>query len=150
LSASAVIEMVAEAEAIGIELRLRDGRVKASFLPEMERDVAPILAKLRANRSEVLEVLQLRTVPPIPVGVRLVEWNLKPPPVVLERFSVVSDVGLFASRALGQLAFSLAGKNWLAGNWSVRDLVERLEGVGVVVEVKTEPNSDEPSPTIRY
>ena len=30
----------------------------------------------------------------------------------------------------------MAGKNWLAGNWSVRELVDRLEQVGVQVDVR--------------
>jgi hypothetical protein len=135
--------MVAEAEAMGIELRLRDGRVKASFQPQMERELTPILAKLKANRKEVVEVLQLRAAPPpMPPGVRLVKWSLKPPPVILERWSVVTDVGLFARRTLEQLVFAQAGKNWFAGNWSIRELVDRLEAVGVVVEVEPVRSSE--------
>lgn len=48
-----------------------------------------ILVKLRANRKEIVEVLPLRSAPLIPPEVRMLEWNLKSAPVVLERFSVV-------------------------------------------------------------
>jgi len=32
----------------------------------------------------------------------------------------------------------MAGENWLAGNWSVRELVDRLEQVGVKADVAAE------------
>jgi hypothetical protein len=74
----------------------------------------------------------------MPSGVRILEWKLLEPPVVLTEYSVVNDVDKFARCSLEQLGQALAGRSCLAGNWSVRELVERLEQVGVRVEVALE------------
>ena len=66
----------------------------------------------------------------------LLQWAPKPPPVAIESWSVVNDVPQFIQTTLGQLQAAMAGKNWLAGNRSVRELVERLEQVGVEVSVE--------------
>jgi hypothetical protein len=130
------IEVIAEAEAMGLQLRLVDGRVRALF-PADERDrVAPMLEWLRTNREQVAVVLRQRSgIPDMPPSIQLLSWNLREPPIVIERWSVVNDAALFASHTLNQLEAALAGKNWLAGNWSVRELVDRLEQVGVQVQV---------------
>ena len=47
----------------------------------------------------------------------------------------MTDVDKFACATLAELGHALAGRNWLAGNWSIRTLIERLEQVGVVVEL---------------
>ena len=129
-------KMVAEVEAMGIELRLAGGKVKASIPPDMQSRIAPLLERLRENRQQLVDVLSQRDVLEMPPGVRLVEWHPKRPPVVIERYSVVNDVVLFAQHTLEELGFALAGRNWLAGNRSVRELVDRLEEVGVKVEVQ--------------
>lgn len=76
--------------------------------------------------------------PPMPKGVRLLQWAPKGPPVAIERWSVVTDVPQFIQTTLGQLQAAIAGENWLAGNWSVRELVDRLEQVGVKTDVAAE------------
>ncbi len=73
---------------------------------------------------------------PMPKGVRLLHWAPQPPPVAIESWAVVNDVPKFIQTTLGQLGAAMAGKNWLAGNRSVRELVERLEQVGVKVSVE--------------
>ena len=47
------------------------------------------------------------------------------------------DVDKFIFTTLMELQARLEGKDWLAGNWSIRDLTERLEQVGVKVEATT-------------
>lgn len=74
--------------------------------------------------------------PQMPPGVRLVDWKLEKPPVALTRCTVVADPAKFARRTLKELQAALAGRQWLGGNWSVRELVERLEQVGVLVEIE--------------
>jgi len=74
--------------------------------------------------------------PPMPKGVTLLQWAPARPPVVLERWTVVNDVQRFIQVTMGQLEAAMAGKNWLAGNWSLRELVDRLEQVGVKVGVE--------------
>jgi hypothetical protein len=76
--------------------------------------------------------------PPMPKGVRLLQWAPKGPPVAIGSWSVVTDVPQFIQTTLGQLQAAMAGENWLAGNWSVRELVDRLEQVGVKADVAAE------------
>ena len=76
----AVIEAVAQAESQGISLRLVDGKLKASFPVSEQEIAAPLLERLRAYRSQVVEVLLQRdAIPPLPPGVRVVVWNPKHP-----------------------------------------------------------------------
>jgi hypothetical protein len=49
---------------------------------------------------------------------------------------IVGNVYKFAVATLLQLRARLDGKDYLAGNWSAREFVDRLEQVGVVVEIE--------------
>ena len=132
MSDIAVMEAVAEAESQGIYLRLVDGRLKVNFPVSAQKSAEPLLERLRSYRSEVVEVLRQRSsIPPLPPGVRALAWEPKEPPVVLERWSVVTDVPVFIRATLMQLDAAIEGKQWLAGNWSVQELIDRLEQVGV-------------------
>lgn len=73
---------------------------------------------------------------PMPNGVRLLRWAPETPPVTIESWAVVNDVVKFIHTTLGQLQAAMVGKNWLAGNRSVRELVDRLEQAGVSVRVE--------------
>ncbi len=73
--------------------------------------------------------------PAMPDGVRLLRWDLKQPPVEISRVSVVMDPQKFALSTLRQLNAALRGRYWGAGNRNVRDLIERLEQVGIRVTV---------------
>lgn len=91
---------------------------------------------MRAHKDEALLVPKQRAlIPPISKGVRLIRWEPKPAPVILTRYEVVVEVKRFVEMALVELKEALAGKRWLAGNWSIRELTDRLEQCGVVVEV---------------
>lgn len=85
-----------------------------------------------------LAIRQAKTAgpPEMPEGVRLLEWNPLRPPVAIARWAVITDIPLFIQATLRQLEAAIAGKEWLAGNWSVRELVEGLEQVGVKVELE--------------
>jgi hypothetical protein len=54
---------------------------------------------------------------------------------------VVGNVHKFVAATLLQLRARLVGKDSLAGNWSFRELVDRLEQVGVVVEIESTKSS---------
>ncbi len=141
------MELLSEAEAQGITLRIVGGKVKASLPGAAKPMLEPMLERLRAHRDEILSALRQRSsLPPLPQSVRLVSWNPKEPPIALERCSIVTDVHLFISSTLEQLDAALKGNTWLAGNWSVRELLDRLEQVGVVLAVeakwKRSPDSD--------
>jgi hypothetical protein len=85
----------------------------------------------------VLALLRRREeIPLMPSGVRMVDWEPKPAPVVLTQFSVVTDVDRFIRMTLLELKAALGGKRWQAGHWSVRDLVDRLEQCGVRLEIE--------------
>ena len=57
-------------------------------------------------------------------------WTPKEPPVALTTWAVVNDVSAFIRTTLNQLEAALRGENWLAGNWSKRELVDRLGQCG--------------------
>ena len=61
----------------------------------------------------------------MPEGIRLLAWTPKEPPVELTTWAEVNDVSAFIRTTLAQLEAALRGEIWLAGNWSVRELVER-------------------------
>ncbi len=73
----------------------------------------------------------------MPEGVKLLCWDMKRPPVAIETCTIVNDVPLFIRTTMRQLECALKGDCLGAGNWPVRTLVERLESVGVKVEVTT-------------
>lgn len=75
------------------------------------------------------------TFPSLPSGVRLLNWNLKQPPVAIDTCSVVTDPALFARSTLEQLKVALENpKRWVG--WTVAQLMDRLAQVGVVVALK--------------
>jgi hypothetical protein len=126
------LDLVQAVEAAGGVLTLRGERVRYG-LPE---EAATLVEHLRKHKEEVATILREREgCPPMPDGIRMVSWEPKEPPVVLTRWSIVTDVYTFVLRTLQELEAALAGEKWLAGNWSVQELVDRLEQVGVQVEV---------------
>lgn len=130
MTATEVLKAVEEA---GGALALSGDQIKYTI----PKRAVWLVTELRRQRQEIVGLLRQGTVLAfMPAGVRLVRWNPKQPPVVLKECSVVIDVNKFISATLAQLRACLEGKNWLAGNRSIRDLTERLEQVGVEVEVR--------------
>ena len=56
--------------------------------------------------------------------------------MAIVRLGIVSNVDKFIGATLRELRARLEGKDFLAGNWSLRELVDRLEQVGVEVRVE--------------
>jgi hypothetical protein len=126
------MEVVHAVEKAGGSLALNRGQIKYTI----PKPAAWLVAELQQQRGEVVALLQGRSAPQaMPPGVRLVRWAPKQPPVVLQHCSVVIDVDKFISSTLAQLQARLGGKDFLAGNRPTRELIERLEQVGVEVEV---------------
>jgi hypothetical protein len=73
----------------------------------------------------------------MPPGVRLLKWQPKDPPIAIVHMGIVSNVPKFVAATLLQLRARLEGKDSLVGNWSLRELVDRLEQVGVAVEIES-------------
>jgi hypothetical protein len=133
-----VADIVSEVETAGIALQLQGEKVRVWY-PDDERrkELAGQIALLRAQRSEVAAYLKVRTaIPPMPEGVRLVRWEPKAAPVALTRVEIVTDVPRFVTMTLLELKAAMAGRRWLAGNRTIRELIERLVECGVFVEVR--------------
>src|SRR5438094_424629 len=122
-------EVVQRIEFAGGVLGLNGNRIRCR-LPE---DAAPLLDELRAHRDEVLALLRRREeIPPMPPGVRLIQWSLKDPPIAIETCAVVTDPVPFAKSTLEQLRVAIENpKRWVG--WSLPQLVDRLGQVGVTV-----------------
>jgi hypothetical protein len=132
-------DVVNEIEAAGACFRLEGEKVHVWYPSDERREeLAARIAFLRNYRAEVKAFLKARTaIPVMPPGVRLVQWGLKEPPIVVETGSVVFDSALFASSTLVQLGDLLANPNRNVG-WTVPQLIERLAQVGVAVLLKSE------------
>ena len=132
-----VADVVSAVEAAGVAFRLDGEKVRVSYPNEERRkELVGQIALLRAQRAEVAAYLRARSaVPVLPDGVRLIRWEPNPPPVILTRYEVVTEVLRFIEMTLLELKAALAGERWLAGHRSVRELTDRLEQCGLVVEV---------------
>jgi len=135
---SSVADAIAAVEVMGGRIWLEQNEVRYRAPNETVARIRPYLDQLREQRNQVVDLLKQRDIPSMPPGVTLVAWKPKQPPVVLSVFSVVNDTQKFIVSTLQQLAAALRGNCWAAGNWSVRDLCERLEQAGVRVEVAKE------------
>lgn len=132
-----IASIVNELEAAGVAFRLDSERVKVWF-PDRERrnELATQIAFLRDHRVEVADFLKTQnTIPAMPRGVRLVQWNLKEPPVCLESYSVVTDSAKFAKSTLGQMKILLENRESRVG-WTMAQLIDRLAQVGVTVSLE--------------
>jgi len=128
------IEVLHAVEKAGGSLALNGGQIKYTI----PKGAAWLLHELKQNREELVGLLREGgTPPPMPPGVRLLKWDPKTPPVAIVRMGIVSNVDKFIGATVRQLRARLEGKDFLAGNWSLRELVDRLEQVGVAVEIET-------------
>jgi hypothetical protein len=76
------------------------------------------------------------TPPPMPPSIRLLIWQPKESPIAIVHTGIVSNVPKFVAGTLLELQARLEGKDFLGGNWSLRELVDRLEQVGVAVQIQ--------------
>jgi hypothetical protein len=72
----------------------------------------------------------------MPEGVRLIEWNPKPAPILLTTASVVTEVDEFIEGTLAKLGAALHPKQEQVGHREVRELMDQLEQCGVVVRLR--------------
>jgi len=122
-------EIIRTIEGAGGELWVA-GESLGYRLPE---SAASLVEELRASKWELLELLRQR--PAMPPGVRLVRWEPLAAPVPLNRWLTVLDTGRFIASTLRQLSARLSGDDFGAGNWSLSELLESLERVGVIVAI---------------
>jgi hypothetical protein len=121
-------ELIQQIEDLGGTLAIDGEMIHCELTPEAKL----LVPELRKLRDEVYRALQERP-PSMPSGVRLLKWEPKAAPIAINEVSVVSDPRKFIEATLRQLEAALEGKSWLAGNRTVRDLIERLEQAGVRV-----------------
>lgn len=130
-----LLQIVSRLEQTGGTLVLDGDRIRYC-VPSEDAEARALLTELRKYREKVRVFLQERTaIPAMPPGVRLMRWEPKPAPVILTHCAVVTDVSRFISMTLLELRAALAGKRWQAGHRSVRELVDRLEQCGVILQV---------------
>jgi len=127
-----VVELIRRVEQAGGTLTLDDGGRITYELPD---EAVPLLDQLRARKDDIRRALRERqAAPPMPPGVRLIEWKLKEAPVAIDVCSIVTDPNLFARTTIEQLRVALENPGQWIG-WSVPLLIGRLGQVGVVVEL---------------
>jgi hypothetical protein len=99
-------------------------------------DVTAVCGRCHPDPFDTVDRVAAQSGPvAMPAGVRLLRWEPKQPPIAVTTFSVVTDPQKFIEGTLQQLEAALRGNVMAAGNWSVRDLCERLEQVGIRVAV---------------
>lgn len=126
------LELMQAVETAGGVLTLSGDRLRYG-LPE---EATALVDCLREHRDEIVRLLrEQEEIPRMPNGVQLVSWCPKEAPIVITRWSVVADLHRFVRSTLQELEAALAGNNWLASNWSVQELVDRLEQVGARVRI---------------
>jgi hypothetical protein len=135
---SDLLEVLGHLEAAGAALKLDGDKVRIVFPEEQRKHLADHFTFLRAHRDDVVAWLKARaTVPAMPPGVQLLHWQLKEPPVAVEVCAVVTDPALFARTTLEQLGIAISEpKRWVG--WTVPQLVDRLNQIGVGVKVEPE------------
>lgn len=130
MNAPEVLEAV---QNVGGSLTLSGERIQYA-LPDHAIWLVP---ELKQNRKELIDLLREdETIPTMPPGVRLVRWEPKTPPVAIVRMGIVANVDKFIGATLRELRVRLEGRDFLAGNWSLRELVDRLEQVGIAVKIE--------------
>jgi len=140
MNASKVLEAVNGA---GGSLELCGDRIRY-VLPDSAKW---LVKQITRHKEDLIDILRKEApVSTMPPGVRLMKWAPKEPPIAIVRMGVVTDVHKFIAATLLQVKARLQGKDFLAGSWSLRDLIDRLEQVGVEVAIERddfEKNSHE-------
>jgi hypothetical protein len=118
------IEIMETVAAVGGQL-WADGETLRMRLPESSR---PLVEEIRAWKLDIMDMLEKR--PAMPSGVKLIRWKPKNAPVQLSRCETITDVDRFTRSTLLQIEARLHGNSWLAGNWTLSTLLDRLAAVG--------------------
>ena len=134
------IELLDAIEHVGRSLELNGGQIKYAI----PKRATWLILELKENWEELIGLLrEVKTRPPMPPVVRLLNWEQKEPPVAIVHMVIVNNVDKLIAATLGQLRARLEGKESLAGNWSLREIVDRLQQVGVVLQIGSSPSYQE-------
>lgn len=124
------IEILETVSAAGGQLWLEGDKVRAR-LPESLR---PLVNAIREHKPELVELLAQR--PLMPSGVRLLAYEPVTAPFRLSLSETVLDTDLFIQSTLRQVDARLHNRNFLAGWWSLSELLARLASVGCRVALE--------------
>ncbi len=144
---SDVAQAIATFESLGGEFTIDGSQILVEYSPERREAVATILEMLRTHRDEVAIVVRERSsgvpapvgCPPLPLGVRLIKYAPKTPPVAVRPCSIVADVDKFISAYLRDLRFRLEHPKAYACA-QLPDILAKLAEVGL--ELRLEAPSD--------
>ncbi len=133
------------------DLYLDGGKLRYRIWNDEFPRVRELLEDLKARRDQIVELMRYRTesqpeadplgkpgppeCPKLPLGVRLVRYQPKKPPVGIEICSVVTDVEKFLLTKLGELEARLHDPVQIRAGDSVFEILAKLEQVGLQVAI---------------
>lgn len=143
---SEVARAITVFESLGGEFTVDGTRILVEYPPERREVITTTLEMLRAHRDEVATAVRERAngrpapsdCPGLPPGVRLVRYAPKAPPVVVQPWSIVTDVGKFIHAYLRDLQFRLEHPRGQVCA-PLSDILAKLAEVGVELEIDAGP-----------
>lgn len=123
-------EILDTISAAGGQLWLEGDKIRAR-LPESLR---PFVSVIREHKPEIVELLAQW--PVMPRGVRLLSYLPATAPVKVSPSETVIDTGRFIQSTLRQVDARLHNRNFLAGCWTLSELLARLASVGCRVALE--------------
>ena len=115
----------------GVTARVDGATVRLKPREALDDD---LLARIKEHKPEIIRALA--AIPPMPEGVRLVNWEPKPAPVAIDVCSVVVDVPKFVQGELRALDSRLNNPWTIHGGFTVPQILDRLRQVGVEVALE--------------
>ena len=100
--------------------------------------LSPIIEAPRPDATEIISEPADACSPPsptIPRGVKLIRWEPKTAPVMIDVTSIVTDVNKFIEVELRDLDSRLNNPWTIRGGWSVPQIIDRLRQAGLEVEI---------------
>lgn len=130
-----VLGIVRRLEGVGGELTLDGERIRYR-IPVGDSEALSLLTELRGRRSDVAELLRARAAQPaMPAGVRLIRYQPKQPPVMVESYAVVTDVQKFIEAELQELGARLHAPVQIRGGFGIFTILDWLAQCGVDLEI---------------
>jgi hypothetical protein len=137
-----ISEAIETLESLGCTIQLEGERLKVRG-PEVP-EVAALVSELRAQREEALRLVRERgSAPPtedevkrlLPLGVRVVRYAPKTPPVAVAPVSVVTNVGKFIRACLGDLESRLENPDQYSAP-PLPEILSKLADVGLELKIE--------------
>jgi hypothetical protein len=131
-------EIIAQIEAAGGVLNLKG----ESITYEVPAQVRPLLVQLREQKTDAVQILRERQAvsraidcPALPHGIRIIRFEPKQPPVLIESYAVVTDVRKFIETELRELDGRLHAPVQIRGGFGIFTILDWLAQCGLEVEI---------------